>query len=131
MAAVEATRPITAGLSVRLGRQRLTQNASGHAGWRVIEEPRTPDATKTARVLWDVWDCHTCRGAEERLEQLLPRMQQVVTAMRERGALIVHAPSDTRDFEALYGDTPARGRVLDCPPVELPPNLEHDEPPLP
>jgi hypothetical protein len=51
--------------------------------------------------------------------------------MRQRGVLIVHAPSDTRDYQELYGDTRARRRVLDCPPVELPTNLEHDDPPLP
>ena len=122
---------LPANISVRLRTQRLVQNASGYTLWRVEEEQRTLDATKTALVLCDVWDRHTCRGAEERLERLLPRMQQVATAMRRRGALIVHAPSDTRDFEQLYGRTPARRRVLDCPPVGPPHNLDHDDPPLP
>jgi nicotinamidase-related amidase len=116
---------------VRLRSQQLTWDAAGYAHWRVKEEQRTLDATRTALVLCDVWDCHTCRGAEERLEALLPRMQEAVTAARQRGALIVHAPSDTRDFEALYGQTAARRRVLDCPPVDLPADLEHDDPPPP
>jgi hypothetical protein len=118
-------------ISVRLRTQRLVQNAAGYAVWRVEEGPETLDATRTALVLCDVWDRHTCRGAEERLERLLPRMQQVAMAMRQRGALIVHAPSDTRDYEALYGSTPARRRVLDVPRVEPPENRDHDEPPLP
>jgi hypothetical protein len=58
-------------------------------------------------------------------------MQRIVPAMRDRGALIVHAPSDTRDYAELYGDTPARKRVLDCPPVAPPENLQIEEPPLP
>jgi nicotinamidase-related amidase len=118
-------------LTVRLRTQRLVQNAAGYAVWQVDEERRALDAARTGVVLCDVWDRHTCRGAEERLEKLLPRMQRVVEAMRERGALIVHAPSDTRDYVEQYGTTPARRRVLDCPQVAPPPDQEHDEPPLP
>lgn len=118
-------------LHLTLRTQRLVADDSGHRAWRVDEEQRAVDATKVALVLCDVWDRHTCRGAEERLEQLIPRMQQIVPAIRERGALIVHAPSDTRDYEMLYGDTPARRRVFDCPPVVPPAELPHDDPPLP
>ena len=118
-------------LMVRLRTQRLDYNAAGYAVWQVSEERRQLDPSRTALVICDVWDCHTCRGAEERLERLLPRMQQVSAALRERGVLIVHAPSDARDFELLYGDTPARRRVLDCPPVAPPLDLDHPDPPLP
>ena len=118
-------------LAVRLRSQRLAPSASGYTVWRVQEERRTLDPRKTALVLCDVWDRHTCRGAEERLEQLLPRMQQLIAALRPRGVLIVHAPSDTRDFVALYGDTPARRRVLDCPQTTPPENRDHEDPPLP
>ena len=104
-------------IPVRLLTQRPIESASGYRVWQVEEEQRTLDATKTALVLCDVWDAHTCRGAEERLALLVTRMQQIVPAMRERGALIVHAPSDTRDFQARYGATPARERVFDCPPA--------------
>src|SRR5688500_13821903 len=118
-------------LSVRLRTQRLVENANGYRVWQVDEEPKALDPTKTALVLCDVWDCHTCRGAEERLVKLLPRMQQLIAALRPKGVLIVHAPSDTRDFVELYGDTPARRRVLDCPQVEPPENREHDDPAMP
>jgi nicotinamidase-related amidase len=113
---------------VRLRTQRLVENASGYTVWQIEERPQTLDARKTALLLCDVWDHHTCRGAEERLEKLLPRMQRVVEAMRERGTLIVHAPSDTMAF---YEGAPARRRVLDVPQVDPPANLEHDDPPLP
>jgi nicotinamidase-related amidase len=118
-------------IPVSLRTQRLVESAAGYRVWRVEEEQRTLAATRTALVLCDVWDRHTCRGAEERLEQLLPRMQQVATALRARGVLIVHAPSDTRDYETLYGDAPARKRVFDCPRVAPPPDRAHDDPPLP
>jgi nicotinamidase-related amidase len=101
------------------------------AGYRVWETERTPcawPAAKTALVLCDVWNRHTCRGAEERLEKLLPRMAEVVKTLREKGVLIVHAPSDTMAF---YEGHPARQRVLDVPAVATPADLQHDEPPLP
>ena len=69
-------------LPVRMRTQRLVENTSGYRVWQVEEEQRTLDATETALVLCDVWDAHTCRGAEERLGVLLPRMQQIVPAMR-------------------------------------------------
>jgi nicotinamidase-related amidase len=118
-------------LSVRLRTQRLVENASGYRVWQADEVPKALDPAKTALVLCDVWDCHTCRGAEERLVMLLPRMQQLIAALRPKGVLIVHAPSDTRDFVELYGDTPARRRVLDCPQIAPPQDREHDDPALP
>ena len=118
-------------LAVTLRSQRLVEDACGYRVWRIEEEQGALDPTKTALVLCDVWDRHTCRGAEERLGKLVPRMQQIVPAMRERGTLIVHAPSDTRDYVELYGSTPARARVLECPQVAPPANLEHADPVLP
>lgn len=114
-------------LDLTLRRQALIQK-DGYAVWEVQTTPRTLVAHQTALLLCDVWDHHTCRGAEERLEKLIPRMDQVVTALRDQGVLIVHAPSDTMAF---YQDAPARQRVLDVPTVEPPADLAHDDPPLP
>ena len=66
-------------------------------------------AREVAFVLCDLWDDHWCRGAAERVNEMAPRINMVVRALREKGVLIVHAPSDTMDF---YADTPARERVL-------------------
>ncbi len=114
-------------LTLPLRRRRLVER-DGYWMWAPDEADVEWPAEKTALVLCDVWDRHTCRGAEERLEKLLPRMQEVVNALREAGALIVHAPSDTMPF---YEGTPARQRALDVPPVEPPPNVEYVDPPLP
>jgi nicotinamidase-related amidase len=114
-------------LTLRLRTQRLVER-DGYTVWQVEETPGVWPAAETALVLCDVWDRHTCRGAEERLERLLPRMNQVVRALRRAGVLIVHAPSDTISF---YEGTPARQRVLDAPPADPPPDREHDDPPLP
>lgn len=114
-------------LELPLRRQRLVRQ-DGYAVWEPGIETRSWPARETALVLCDVWDRHTCRGAEERLEQLLPRMSRLVADLRERGVLIVHAPSDTMSF---YKGTAARLRVLDTPPVDPPSDLQHDDPPLP
>ena len=109
-------------------RTRTLVQDNGFATWRTRAETRMWPAEKTALVLCDVWDRHTCRGAEKRLEKLLPRMADVVSHLRDRGALIVHAPSDTIPF---YDGTPARQRVLTAPAMEAPVDLPHDDPPLP
>ena len=114
-------------LHLEFRRQNLVQR-DGYNVWEVERTPCAWEAGKTALVLCDVWDHHTCRGAEERLEKLLPRMNELVRTLRQQGVQIVHAPSDTMPF---YEGHPARARVLDVPAVEPPANLEHDDPALP
>ena len=111
-----------------LRRQELTQDAGGHNSWRVVIEPRTVAAPQTAIVVCDMWDHHWSRGASERVEAMVPRMNSVLVAARQRGALIIHAPSETMPF---YADHPARQRAQTLPQVEPPPPLEHADPPLP
>jgi len=108
--------------------QKLVRSAEGYNVWQVETAPRDLAAAETALVLCDVWDKHWCRGANERLAKMLPRMNEVVKALRGRGVLIVHAPSDTMGF---YKDSPARKRVLDAPKAEDPKDLAHDDPPQP
>lgn len=118
---------VTAPMQLPLRRQRLAPR-DGYAVWQKETETCRWPAQETALLLCDVWNRHTCRGAEERLERLLPRMARVATDLRERGVLVVHAPSDTMPF---YAGTPARQRVLDTSPADPPADLEHDDPSLP
>ena len=90
----------------------LERDAHRRSVWAVREEMRNWSANETALLLCDVWDGHWCRGAVERLDVLLPRMQQVVETARAQGVQIVHAPSDTMDF---YADSLARRRALEAP----------------
>jgi nicotinamidase-related amidase len=115
-------------LSMRFRQRRLDADARGYQIWRVDEREITLNPSETALVLCDVWDRHWCRGAEERLAELLPRMNDVVRSAREKGVLIVHAPSDTMGF---YADSPARQRVLAVPAVEPPADLAREDPPQP
>lgn len=108
--------------------QELIQDERGRNCWQVLTEERTVQADRLAILLCDVWDDHHCRGAVERLEAMLPRMNRVVDVARARGAHIIHAPSDCMEF---YAGTPARRRAGETPAVEPPPEIDRDDPPGP
>jgi nicotinamidase-related amidase len=70
-------------------------------------EPR-----QTAIIICDMWDLHHCKRAVERVQELAPRMNEVVARARDRGVLIIHAPSSCM---APYENTPMRRRAKDAP----------------
>ena len=86
---------------------------SGDAKEPAIQE-RPWDPSRTAAVICDMWDAHHCRSAAERVAEMAPRMNEVVHALRESGALIVHAPGGCMDF---YRGTVARERAASAPRV--------------
>ncbi len=115
-------------LRLNMRSQRLAQDEGGHAIWQVQTSTQEWAADQTALLLCDVWNGHWCRGAVERLDAMIERMDAVVRAVRAAGGLIVHAPSDTMDF---YANALARQRALAAPQVAPPPNAERPDPPLP
>ncbi|HEU0078093.1 MAG TPA: hypothetical protein VFQ76_10620, partial [Longimicrobiaceae bacterium] len=87
------------------------------------------DAAGAAVVVCDMWDAHHCASAARRVAEMAPRVNEVVAALRERDALVVHAPSGCVDF---YRDHPARMRALLAPRARPPVPIdwqgwEHDE----
>lgn len=66
------------------------------------------DPARAAVVICDMWDAHHCVSAARRTAEMAPRMNEVVAGLRERGALIIHAPAGCVDF---YAHTPARRRA--------------------
>ncbi|MCZ7646822.1 MAG: isochorismatase family protein [Planctomycetota bacterium] len=114
--------------TLRLRRQSLEKTPEGYAYWKVHDETRSMPARECAVLLCDVWDTHPCRGAAERVAAMVPRMNAAIQAARARGALIVHAPSDTMPF---YAEHPARKRALAAKEIPPPPERERDDPPLP
>jgi nicotinamidase-related amidase len=45
-----------------------------------------------------MWDAHHCVSAARRVDQMAPRMNEVVRALRDRGALVIHASRTKPDF---------------------------------
>ena len=104
-------------------------------GWVVKEEQRSWDPAKTALVICDMWDTHTCPNAAARVGEIAPRVDAVAKALRAKGSLIIHCPSDTMKF---YEGTPQRKLAQAAPPVEPKVPLQRwcsldktKEPPLP
>jgi nicotinamidase-related amidase len=115
-------------LTMTLRSQRPGLDARGNYAWDTIEQPLTVAPGRVALVLCDLWDGHYCPALTQRLDDMIPRMNRVVHALRDRGAVIVHAPSDaTRP----YAGTPALQRALAIEPIDAPALIEHDDPPLP
>lgn len=70
-----------------------------------------------AVIICDMWDTHHCRSAARRAAEMSTRMNTVVTGLRGRGGLIIHAPGDCIPF---YANAPARQRALAAPRVPAP-----------
>ena len=115
-------------LELNLKSQVLDQDEGGHNYWREVEQEVEWTADGVALLLCDVWDKHWSRGATERVDEMVPRMDEVVQRVRGAGGLIVHAPSDTMEF---YAETPGRQRALKAPVVEVPEELEQEDPTMP
>lgn len=69
-------------------------------------------AGQTAVIVCDMWDLHHCLNAVRRVEEMAPRMNQVLEKLRDQGVLIIHAPSSCME---AYQDHPARKRAQSAP----------------
>lgn len=74
--------------------------APGSGRYHAVTQRVEWDATKTAIVVCDMWDAHTCPASARRVAAMAPRMNDLLTALRARGVLVIHAPSDTMAFYA-------------------------------
>jgi nicotinamidase-related amidase/type 1 glutamine amidotransferase len=70
------------------------------------------DPSQTAIILCDMWDAHHSVTAVRRLTEFAPRVDDVIAELRNRGAAIIHAPSDCMD---AYRDHPARLHAVAAP----------------
>src|SRR4051794_7223691 len=109
-------------------RNYLTDDSNGHSVWREETVRRTIPADQIAIIICDMWDHHWSRGAEEREEAMIPRMNETLRAARAKGIRIIHAPSDTM---TAYADTPARRRLRAAPYIAPPTEGDRPSPPLP
>ena len=93
------------------------------AGGEVRSAERTVDwnVAETAIIVCDMWNDHHCKIAAQRVGVMAPRMNGVLTAARDRGVMIIHAPSETMP---VYADTPYRARMIRARPAEPPVPIE-------
>ena len=94
---------------------RRSREKADDGSWKIVYKTVEYDPAKTAVIVCDVWDDHYCKNAAKRVGELAPKINEVLHLARDKGALIIHAPSGTMD---VYKDTPQRKRVLAAPPVE-------------
>jgi N-acetylmuramoyl-L-alanine amidase len=88
--------------------------------FQVRERPQRWEAKKTAVIICDMWDLHHCKRAVERVQEMAPRMNEVIAKAREQGVFIIHAPSSCM---AAYENTPMRQRAKNAPKAK---NLPKD-----
>ncbi len=86
-----------------------TRTAGPDGAWTVKETKATWDATKTAAIICDMWDKHWCKGATRRVAEMAPHMNELLRIAREKGVLVIHAPSACMK---AYTDHPARKRAM-------------------
>lgn len=122
---------MSAAFTAMIRTRKLGGDADGAHTWHVVETRTDLVPERTAAVLCDVWDRHWCPTARRRLDTMVPTMNRVVAALRGRGAVIVHAPSETIGH---YAGHPARNRVLDhireLPAPEAPAPIDVPELPV-
>lgn len=101
--------------SLLLRRRELTTDGDGYANWTVREEEESFNPSESALIIVDMWDRHWSSGATARCAAIADKIDAAARRARDRGLLIVHAPSDTMDF---YKETEARGRLLAQQPIK-------------
>lgn len=107
-------------ISLTLRFQTETSADSGRYHRLTRQESWNPK--ETAVIVCDVWDLHHSQNAVRRLEEFAPRLDEVLKVARNRGATIIHSPSDCM---AAYADHPARARAIAAPMAsQLPDDIQ-------
>src|SRR5687768_133188 len=77
---------------------RQRAKVEGQEAFKVSNPVLNWDAKQTAVVVCDMWDKHWCENSTRRVGEMVPHMNEVLKIARNRGALIIHCPSETMDF---------------------------------
>lgn len=82
-----------------------------------VQTPTTWAPEKTVAIVCDMWNEHWCVTATERVDEMVPRMNDLLRHLREQGVLIIHAPSETVSY---YEQTLPRKRARQASHAEAP-----------
>jgi nicotinamidase-related amidase len=77
-----------------------------------------------AVVICDMWNTTQCVSAARRVIEMAPRVNEVVSRLRQDGALIVHSPAGCMEY---YAGTPARERARRAPRVQSPVSVDWND----
>ncbi len=114
-----ANRPKVPGV-LRLRLRERRENPAENGSTQVVERVVEWNVAETAIIVCDMWDDHHCKMAAQRVGVMAPRMNQVLTAARDRGVMIIHAPSETMN---MYAGNSYRKRMEQAkeasPPVPI------------
>jgi nicotinamidase-related amidase len=100
---------------VRLETQSRKYSSITKPNITIRNQSVTWQAPETAVIICDMWNEHWCKGATQRVAEMAPRMNEFVKSARDKGMLIVHAPSSCMEF---YKDHPARKNATTAPQAE-------------
>jgi nicotinamidase-related amidase len=114
--------------TLKLSLRTRVETFKGSGAWDEVVVPRALNGDETAVVLCDMWDNHWCPNAAARCGELAKKMPPVLDALRARGVLVIHAPSECMDF---YKDAPQRKRILEAKKIDPPQPLDLTDPKLP
>lgn len=121
--------------TLRLTLRERPQEPADSGKFKEVERQADWKVSETAIIICDMWDDHYCKLAAQRVGVMVPKMNAVISAAREHGVMIIHAPSGTLD---VYESTPQRQRMRLAKSAKPPVPLEgwchldpKKEPPLP
>jgi nicotinamidase-related amidase len=94
---------------LRISKQQRVPSELEKGAFEITSRIEAWNPTETAIIICDMWDKHWCRDASNRVAEIAPHMNELLSIARDKGVKIVHAPSDCMDF---YKDYPGRKEVL-------------------
>jgi nicotinamidase-related amidase len=115
-----STPALMADETLKLTMRTRAKDAPAQASEKVVEWK----ASRTALIICDMWDDHWCKSAARRVGEMAGPLNEVVKTAREKGVLIIHAPSSVVDF---YKDAPQRLHAKKAPYAKAPTKLSEKD----
>lgn len=112
-------RPHVPGILRLHARRRVPATNASETYKSVVEEVEWKTA-ETAIIICDMWTNLWCRSATQRIGILAPKMNRVITAARNHGVMIIHAPSSgVHHYEGTEYRTRMQAAPTVTPPVPI------------
>ena len=94
-----------AGQTIKVSLQKRIPSDLDEGASIIVNDIQEWNGKETAIIICDMWDKHWCKGATNRVGEMAPFMNNVISIARGKGMQIVHAPSDCMEY---YKNHPAR-----------------------